>query len=272
MHIQEIDGLPFKMKNPFDFGFLKKYGRVFKVFDDQDSGNICFGVEKDGERYFVKFAGAPTEPYGGDPKDAVERLKGTLPIYQRLRHKNLIEFVDAEEIGGGFAMIFKWTDAECMARMYPESRRKFLQMSISTRLKVFREILDFMEYVAARNYVAVDFYDGSIMYDFVSGKTVICDIDFFRESPCVNDMGRMWGSSRFQSPEEYVLGGQIDEITNVYTMGATAFALFSDFDRTEESWPLSLGLYRVAAKAVSNDRESRQQSIRQFIEEWEKEV
>lgn len=28
-----------------------------KVFDDQDSGNICFGTEKDGQRYFIKFAG-----------------------------------------------------------------------------------------------------------------------------------------------------------------------------------------------------------------------
>lgn len=32
---------------------------------------------------------------------------------------------------------------------------------------------------------------------------MICDIDFFRKSPAVNDMGRMWGSARFMSPEEY---------------------------------------------------------------------
>ena len=42
------------MKAPFDFSFISQYGKVFKVFDDQDSGNICFGAEKDGERYFVK--------------------------------------------------------------------------------------------------------------------------------------------------------------------------------------------------------------------------
>lgn len=53
---------------------------MFKVYDDQDSGNICFGTEKDGQRYFVKFAGAPTEQFGGDPADAISRLKATLPI------------------------------------------------------------------------------------------------------------------------------------------------------------------------------------------------
>ena len=43
--IQQIDGISFKMKENFDFSFLQEYGKVFKVFDDQDSGNICFGTE-----------------------------------------------------------------------------------------------------------------------------------------------------------------------------------------------------------------------------------
>jgi serine/threonine-protein kinase len=40
---QTVDGINFKMQAYFDFSFLEKYGKVFKVFDDQDSGNICFG-------------------------------------------------------------------------------------------------------------------------------------------------------------------------------------------------------------------------------------
>ena len=71
---------------------------MFKVYDDQDSGNICFGTEKDGQRYFVKFAGAPTEQYGGDPADAISRLKATLPIYSDLKHENLIELIEAKEM------------------------------------------------------------------------------------------------------------------------------------------------------------------------------
>lgn len=72
------------------------------------------------------------------------------------------------------------------------------------------------------------------------------------------------------SPEEFEFGAAIDEITNVYLMGATAFALFSNYDRTLEKWQLSEGLYKVALKAVSNERNKRQQSIQQFIEEWNK--
>lgn len=46
-YLQYIDGIPFKLNSTFDFSFMKEYGTVFKVYDDQDSGNICFGTEKD---------------------------------------------------------------------------------------------------------------------------------------------------------------------------------------------------------------------------------
>lgn len=267
-YIQYIDNVPYKLKAPFNMSFIRQYGKVFKIYDDQDSGNLNFGVQNGEDRYFIKFAGAPTEQYPGTPEDAVARLKSTVPVYQDLSHPNLVKFIKAEEIGGGFAVIFAWTDGECMGRMYPISRRKFLQMPYPTRLEVFDDILSLHAYVIDKGYVAIDFYDGSIMYDFAAKKTVICDIDFYSKMPYTNNMGRLWGSSRFMSPEEFEFGSIIDEITNVYLMGATAFALFGDYDRRFDKWRLSEELYKVALRAVSNERNHRQQSIQQFIYEW----
>lgn len=266
--IQEIDGVKFKIKEPYDFSFLSAYGKVFKVFDDQDSGNICFGAENNGEKYFIKFAGAKTAEYNGEPCDAVERLKATVPIYEKLKHTNLIEYICSKEIGNGFAMVFKWADGVCMGRMYPESHRRFMELPNENRLKVFEDIMNFMKYTAEQGFLAVDFYDGSIMYDFEREKTMICDIDFFRKMPTVNDMGRMWGSSLFMSPEEFLLGVQLDEITNVYTLGAMAFALFGNYKRDLQNWSLSQALYCIAQKATSDDRNNRYQSISEFINDW----
>lgn len=188
-YIQYIDGVPFKLKAPFDFSFLSKYGRVFKVFDDQDSGNICFGVQADdGKRYFVKFAGAPTEPYTGDTESAIERLKSAVPAYQDLAHPTLIHFVKADEIGGGLALVFEWVGAECMGRMYPLSRQKFMNMPLETKIQVLEDILGFHAYVHAQGYAAIDFYDGSVMYDLVNQRTIICDIDFYVKKPYQNHM------------------------------------------------------------------------------------
>lgn len=268
-YIQNIDGIPYKLKAPFNFSFISKYGKVFKVFDDQDSGNICFGTERDGNRYFIKFAGAPTDRACVSAEEAIANLKRTVPIYRDLAHPTLIKYIDSEEIAGGFAMVFEWINGECPHPMYPLSRRSFLEMSFETKVNVFEDILDFHAHVAAHGYVAIDFYDGSIMYDFENEKTVICDIDFYSKAPYINQMGRMWGSSRFMSPEEFKMGATIDEVTNVYTMGATVLCLFAGGDRTPSAWPLGEAQYAVVKKATSDNRSERQQSIQQLLEEWE---
>ncbi len=268
-YIQYIHQIPYKLKSPFDFSFIEEYGEVFKVYDDQDSGNICFGVQNGDRRIFIKFAGAPTARYAGKPEEAVAQLKDAVKVYEELRHPHLVKLIRTEEIGGGFAAIFEWTDGECMGKMYPLSRETFMQMPDHTRMKVFHDILDFHLHVIEEGYVAIDFYDGSILYDFSKEETVICDIDLYSKRPYINTTGRMWGSSRFMSPEEFKKGAEIDEITNVYLIGATAFALFGgEKDRSFSKWRLSGELYEVAQRAVSDEREKRQQSLVEFKREW----
>ncbi len=268
MITQCIDSIPFRLKSPHAFPFLKDYGQVFKVFDDQDSGNICFGVRDGERRYFIKFAGAPTARAVCTPEDAIQALRAAIPAYRDLAHPNLIRFITDIATADGYAAVFDWADGECMGRMYDESHRRFMAMHTETKLRVFEDILDFHIHVAEHGYVAIDFYDGSVMYDFGRRKTVLCDIDFYTKRPYINKTGRMWGSSRFMSPEEHTLGATIDELTNVYCMGAMAFALFADCDRTAQAWPLNERLYAVARRATSDDRAHRQPTIRALLAEW----
>lgn len=276
-YLQYFDPIPFhnvkpkfayKLKKPFDFRFLEKYGKVTKVFDDQDSGNICFRAEKNGEKYFIKFAGAPTAEYDGSPEDAILRLKETEAIYRSLRHESLISLIGSEAIGGGFAIIFRWAEGDCMGRMYPAEHRRFMALPLPTRWQIFRDILDFLSFIHQKGYVAIDFYDGSILYDSKTGKTTICDIDLFQRQPYVNEMGRMWGSSRFMSPEEFEKGARIDEVTNVYNAGAMAFALFGNYQRSRENWQLSSKAFDAASKAASSTRHERYPSIKEFAEDF----
>lgn len=267
-YVQKADGVPYRLKRPFDFDFLHAYGMVFKVYDNQDSGNICFGLERNGERFFLKFAGAPTVRYDGEPEKAVEALRSSVTVYQTLAHENLIRLIGAGEMGGGYGVLFEWMDAVSMGRMYPEQRRLFMKMPLGDKLRVYEEVLRFHIYAAEKGYAAVDFYDGTVMYDFKARRTVLCDIDFYRKAPFVNEMGRLWGSSRFMSPEEFTRGAMIDEVTNVYAMGAQAFALFADCDRRREAWTLSEALYRVAEKAVQDDRSARYPSIAALLADW----
>lgn len=289
MIIQTIDGIDFKLKELYDFSWLSNYGRVFKVFDENDSGNIGFGVEGDMGLFFIKYAGAQTINAGVEVKEAIKNLKKAEQVYTDLKHPSLIEFVDSFKREAGYGLVFKWHEGYCMndhwefegrlpytgqenyltlvKDLHPESPTfKMKHLPMNEKLRIYREILDFHQYVISVGYVAVDFYDGSIMYDFESGKLTICDIDLYRKAPVVNDMGRMWGSSRFMSPEEFALGETLDERTNTFNIGAFAFFIFGDARiKDKEHWQASDKLYEFAAKSISVETEARYQSFDEMI-------
>lgn len=82
------------------------------------------------------------------------------------------------------------------------------------------------------------------------------------------DMGQMWGSSRFMSPEEYELGATLDEITNIFTLGQMGFSLFTDSNKDIARWPLSTSSYNVLIKAINPERKNRYASILEFDKTW----
>jgi len=75
-------------------------------------------------------------------------------------------------------------------------------------------------------------------------------------------MGKVLDGQAVVSTEEFRLGSLIDDIVNVYTMGAAAFFLFSGNDRSPEAWPLPPESYAILIRAVSEERSGRKQSIR----------
>ena len=283
MAVIAIDNVSFEIKaDKFDFNFLHDYGKVFTVFDKNDSGNISFGVINSEKRYFIKIAGVETLYKNEDLKTetVIANLIHAADIYKALRHPSLINLIYDGKIKNGYILVFDWIDGECMNEhwtydKYPKYTHekpafyRYIRMDQGNLLQSINVIFEFHKFIALNNYVAIDFYDGSVMYDFKTNKTIICDIDFYAKSPYINDMGRLWGSSRFMSPEEFKKGELIDEITNIYTMGATAFVfLGGENDRSFNKWRAGKNLYDVALKAVEPDRNNRYQTISEFIHNW----
>jgi len=294
MITQTIDNVTFQLGEPYDFSFLSQYGQVFCAFDANDSGNISFGAEDGRNKYFIKIAGAKTKNYAGDPAQAVISLENAMPLYRELKHPSLIELLDHYPIEKAYVAVFRWATGDCLFdywnfEKYTENRllspiSKYLRLPVTKRLESLEVIFKFLLHTESKGYVAVDFYDGSILYDFLSDKTTICDIDFFRKRPTKNDMGiDFWGTKRLKSPEEYIWDAPIDERTNVHTLGALIFHFFGKYKDTEiakmyktncfypcahEAFELGRELYGIALKATSNERSARYNSIHQFYRDW----
>ena len=264
-----VDGLPLRLRSAHDLSFLARWGRVFAVFDQQDSGNLCFGVDGPSGRRFVKYAGAPTLRYEGRPRDAVESLRAAGVRYRALAHPTLVPLLESVDLGdGAHALVFPWVDAVCLGRQY--GRRGVLDpLTRTQRADAVQQILDFHVESTRRGWVAVDLYDGSVLIDPTSGRVTLCDIDFYQPAPYVNPMGRLWGSTRFMSPEEFRLGAVIDEVTTVHTLGVIAHTLLGDdATRSRDAWIGTPRQYDIAARATRPDRGERWPTIAAMAEAW----
>lgn len=291
-----LDKVEFQLKEYHDFQWVHTYGEAFCVFDQTGSGCIGLGVENGDKRYFVKIAGVNTLGAELNPEESVQTLKEAVKLYEILRHPNLINMLEHFSMGDMNVVVFDWAKGECLFDhwnfdFYAENpqikspSKKYRELTVEKRLESVNVLFSFLNLVAEKNYVGVDFYDGSMMYDFDTDTTTICDIDFFREKPTINNMGEdYWGSKRLKAPEEYILNETIDERTNVFTLGAMIFHIFGSFTEEEitmrykscyflpcsiEQWELSEKAYEVLRKAVAQKPEERYQTMREFQERWE---
>ena len=122
--------------------------------------------------------------------------------------------------------------------------------------------------LAQAGWIAVDFYDGCLIYDFACHELHVVDLDMYRESPFVNEMGRMFGSSRYMAPEEFERGALIDARTNVFTMGRTAANLLSDGTLDRSAFRGSDVHYKIVLKACTDEPGMRFASVGDFYAAW----
>lgn len=268
MIISAVDGHPVRLRAAHDLGFLRRWGTAFAVLDDQDSGNLCFGVANGADRVFVKYAGAPTVRYEGHVDDAVATARHAATVHRALAHPTLVRLREALEVGAGFAAVYDWVDAVPLGRQYGQSAR-VAELTRSQRVAAVQQINDFGVHTAARGWVAVDLYDGSVMVDLATGRVTLCDLDVYERAPMINRQGRMWGSTRFMAPEEYELGAVIDEITNVVALGALAHTFLGDDETKDRSaWVGSDEQFAIAARALDPVRERRWRSVAALADAW----
>jgi len=290
-----INNVTYKLREDQDFSWLEKEGDVFSVIDETGSGCIAFGVENNGEKYFYKIAGAKTVEAEVSCEHSKQLLKEAIQIYKDICHPNLIELVKEFEINEFYVAVFKWAEGECLFDHWNFDRYKknpklitpmmaFKQLPLDKKLAAIETLFTFMEMVHQSGYIAVDFYDSSLMYDFFNHHLTICDIDLFRKKPTFNNLGvDYFGTKRLKAPEENEMGAPINEVTNVFTLGAIICDLLSEVKNNKERYQVGHFLmnnredycfndasYLVLKKATELDTCRRYSTVKEFHDAFKK--
>ena len=255
--------------------YLSRVGHCFALFNTQDSGNIAYGVEVNGVRYFVKTAGDPAnpQPYLSHPQ-RVAVLRNAVQLAQSTDHSTLCQLYHVIESPAGPLLVYEWIDGDLIGT--PSAKRadpaspyqRFRALPVAEILPALDRIFDLHAYLAENGWIAADFYDGCLLYDFSRQTLRIMDLDTYHQGPFTNTMGRMFGSSRFMAPEEFQLGAVIDQRTNVFTMGRTVALFLSDGTLKRAPFRGSDALYAVMCQACQPDPGQRFMTMKEFYSAW----
>ncbi|WP_062348795.1 hypothetical protein [Herbidospora yilanensis] len=207
---------------------LARLGTVFARFDRQDSGNVSYGVAADGHRHFVKTAGHPDDTPFLTHAQRVDLLRNAVRLARAYRHPALPALRAVIDSAHGPMLVYDWADGELVGvprehRDDPASAyRRFLALPPVRVLTALDTVVDVHDLLDRAGEVAGDFYDGCLLYDFTPHRLSLIDLDDYRPEPYRNDMGRIFGSSRFMASEEFTPGALIDQRAGVFTMGRPA--------------------------------------------------
>ncbi len=214
--------------------YLASIGAVFARFETQDSGNVSYGVRAGEHRFFVKTAGRVHDPLPVLSHVArIELLRNAVEL-ARVSHAAMPALHRVIESPTGPMLVYDWFDGELLHarsadRDEPTSAfQRFRVLPVERIVACLDTVFDLHVVLVRTGWVAGDFYDGCLLYDFASAELRIIDLDNYHRGPYANTTGRMFGSARFMAPEEFTLGATIDERTTVFNFGRTAFVFLGE--------------------------------------------
>jgi hypothetical protein len=117
-------------------------------------------------------------------------------------------------------------------------------------------------------WIAGDQYDGCLIVDFDAPALRVLDLDSYRRGRTINDMGRMFGSTRFMAPEEFELGAQIDERTTVFTLGRIVWHFATRLTEDPARFCGTAELASVVQKATRASPTDRHENVAHLASAW----
>nr|AGZ94034.1 serine/threonine protein kinase [Streptomyces sp. MMG1612] len=248
--------------------YLTDVGEIFRAFREQDSGCVSYGVEVAGERWFVKGSTTPA---------AAESLRRAVHVHSVTQHPAIIPLRHHFAVRDGLALVHPWVDGQVLYQ--PTARRhggrdapdspmaRFRSLPVEEILRAVDAVLDAHVAVERAGLVAVDFYDGCLLYDFDGRRMRLCDLDEYRPGPFTLTADRLPGSRRFMSPEEFTRGAVIGTRTTVHTLGR-ALRLLLDAGDEERCWRGDSAQLAVIERATSADPALRHPTVEALTRHW----
>jgi len=269
-----IDGWPTTTDMPLP-EYLAGCGcTIVRNFGERrDSRSVVLGIETaTGARFVVKHA---------EDAEAIAWLESARRFHTDVRHAAIPTVVHHMTTATGVGLVEDWGAGDVLTDGYDDAVlppdhadspfRRFLGLGVDEIALAIAQLLAIHVVVADAGYVAVDLYDGCVLYDFSSRALKLIDLDHYRPGPYALEVDRQLGSSSYMAPEEFRRGATIDERTMVHTLGRMALVYLGCSRKSAarlEDFRGSNGQFAVASKACIKDPGQRFQTVKDLQAAW----
>ncbi|MEV6057859.1 serine/threonine-protein kinase [Streptomyces sp. NPDC052107] len=248
---------------------LDRLGTVFQKFEERDSDCISYGLLASGQRWFVKGASTP---------QGISSLRRAVSFHQNVSHSAIVHLMYSFTTDDGLVLVYPWLSGEVLyhptlsrhgGRAAPDSpMARFRAQPLPRIHAALESILSAHLVVEEAGFVAVDLYDGCMLYDFDEHRMMLCDLDEYRAGPFVLNADRLPGSTRYMAPEEFARGSLIDIRTTVFALGR-ALRLLLDAGDEEKQWRGTPEQLEVVRTATATSPGRRFPSVRSLVDAWQ---
>lgn len=218
----------------------------------------------------------------------IERFKAEAQTLFKLEHPNIVKVYDIFSVNSNWFICMEFIQGQSLADILKTKKRENKLIEVNLVLEYIKQILDALAYAHENDVIHRDIKPSNIL---LSAENKIKVVDFgivkIRNRHGMTNTGATIGSPYYMSPEQ-ILGLDLDERSDIFSLGITMFELLSGdvpFSNTTEfkiyqmiqkaplpqlknvNPDLKDGLENILRKATEKDREDRYSNAREFSED-----
>jgi len=249
-------------------------GKVYKALDKEVNEIVALKIIR---------------PEIASDEESVERFKNEMKIARKITHKNVCRIYQFEEIEGIKCITMEFISGEDLKNFVKRAG----QLPIKKSLEIIKQIIEGLREAHNFGIIHQDLKPHNIMID-KKGNSYITDFGIarFKETKRDEKSGMVLGTPEYISPEQ-VEGKEVDNRSDIYSLGIILYELITGNIPFESDTPLSLAIKhlreepkdpreinpklsdsiaRITIKCIEKNREKRYQSVDNLMIDIEKEI
>jgi serine/threonine protein kinase/Tfp pilus assembly protein PilF len=171
-------------------------------------------------------------------KEAIERFNNELKFTRKIRHRNVCQIYDLNEVGGNYFITMEYVPGEDLKSMIRMSGK----LSVDTALKIAMQVCDGLAEAHRTGIVHRDLKPQNIMID-KEGHAKIMDFGIARSirDKGITDAGTVIGTPAYMAPEQ-AEGKEVDQRSDIYSLGVLLYEMLTGREPFEGDSSLSIAL------------------------------